>query len=599
MSLRANVLAAIVTATAALVLALILLEGPLVDYRQTAHARTELRNIAERVYGALGANASIDPIADRVGAERAARVEVIRLGDGSVLGDTAGPPDVSTVALDTREIELARQAGDGWSVRPNALGEPSLFVAIVRGEYVIRVARPLATIEAARESIRELILAGGLISILAAVLLTYVITRTMVGPIERLTRTADALAKGDLSARARIDEDRQDEIARLGTALDTMAARLETQLEEARAGEERLRTMLDSMVVEAVFVTDRTGRIRITNRALEAMAATPANGRKVKEVIRNEHLRDAIRKAWRGIESSVEFAVVLQGRERALQAHVTPLLEEVGVVAVLHDVTDLKRADRIRRDFVANASHELRTPLTAIRGFAETLRDNPATPEEMADRFLDAILRHTHRLQRLVDDLLALSRAESEDQKFELGPVDVGPIVRDVASGLEAKGGQKGLEVTVEGVDGLPLARANAWALDHCVVNLVDNAVKYTPEGGRVYVRGSLTEAGALLLEVTDTGPGIAEEQRKRIFERFYRVDAGRTRTQGGTGLGLAIVKHLVSRMGGRIEVESELGTGTTFRLLLPLDNGPSLPPLEESSELPLPSLEDARVSQL
>ena len=492
---------------------------------------------------------------------------MLRRDDRVALGDTADDDNNLGWRVSGLEIDEALSSGRGWAIRSDEFAEPTLYAAIARGHLVIRAARPIATIEAARESIRELILAGGLIAILAAALLTYVITNTMVRPIESLTRTADSLARGNLSARARIGDDRRDEIGRLGESLDGMAARLEEQLGAAKAREERVRTMLDSMV-EAVFVTDTSGRISLANRALEDMVATPALGRKIKEVLQNEKLRDAIRDARDGKKTTVELAVTLQGEERLLQAHVTPLLHETGVVGVLHDVTDLKQADRIRQDFVANASHELRTPLTAIRGFAETLRDTPNSRDEIAPRFLDAILRHTNRLQRLVDDLLALSRAESGDQEFELGAVDVGPLVRDVASGLEAKGGQRGIHVAVEGVDDLPLVRANAWALDHVVINLIDNAVKYTSDGGRVTVRGSQRDEH-VALDVTDTGPGIAEDQQARIFERFYRVDAGRTRSEGGTGLGLAIVKHLVHRMGGDIGVESVVGEGTTVSVKL------------------------------
>ena len=567
MSLRANVLAAIVTATAALVLALILLEGPLVEYRQITHARGALTQIAEHVARAVEGGSDADQIADLFGAHEAARVTVLDRESRFAVGDTAHDGPGIRRAVHGPEIDQAMTDGEGWAVRDDEAGEPTLYTAIRRGDLVVRAARPISTIEAARESIRELILAGGLIAILAASLLTYVITNTMVRPVESLTRTADALASGNLAARARVSPDRRDEIGRLGASLDGMAARLEGQLGAAKAREERVRTMLDSMV-EAVFVTDVTGRISLANRALDEMGVGPALGRKVKDVLRNEKLRDAIRDARDGRGTTVEFSVTLRGEPRLLRAHIAPLLQETGVVGVLHDVTDLKRAEQIRQDFVANASHELRTPLTAIRGFAETLRDTPTRYEEIAPRFLDAILRHTQRLQRLVDDLLALSRAESGDQEFELGPVDVGPVIRDVTSGLEAKGDQRNVLVAVEGVDGLPLAQANAWALDHVMINLIDNAVKYTSDGGQVTVHGS-REKHRVILAVTDTGPGIAQDQQARIFERFYRVDAGRARSEGGTGLGLSIVKHLVQRMGGDITVHSVVGEGTTVSVQL------------------------------
>jgi two-component system phosphate regulon sensor histidine kinase PhoR len=568
MSLRASVLAAIITSTAALVLALLLLQTPLVEVRQTVYSRADLLDVASEGGRRLAAGEAPDLVADHVGATRAAHVMILDV-EGTVLGDTAVDGHhldaLEPVEVDTPEVQLAWSRGEGWAIRAAPDGTPTLFAARAEAGWVVRASRPVATMDAARASIQELVIAGGLIAILASLLLSYVITQHMVRPIESVTRTADALAKGDLSTRSGLD--RSDEIGRLGRSLDTMAERLDRQLRSATEEEARLRTMLDSMV-EAVFATDRAGVITLTNRALEGMVPGTALGRKVKDAIRNEDLKAAVRTALAGEETTVALDAELSGEPRALRARVTPLPEVGGIIAVLHDVTDLKRADRIRRDFVANASHELRTPLTAIRGFAETLRDTPDPPRETTDRFLDAILRHTHRLQRLVDDLLALSRAESDDQEFDLGPVAVGPIARDVASGLEAKGGQRSIEVTLTGFSDLPDAHANAWALDHVLVNLVDNAVKYTPEGGRVHLRG-IADERFVVIEVADAGPGIAVDQRRRIFERFYRIDAGRTRTQGGTGLGLAIVKHLMQRMGGEIEVASVVGEGTTFRVRL------------------------------
>jgi two-component system phosphate regulon sensor histidine kinase PhoR len=416
---------------------------------------------------------------------------------------------------------------------------------------VVRASRPFAFVGVARASTRELMVVTGVIAVLAVLLLTYVLSRTLVRPVVELTQAADALARGDLSVRTA--SDRTDELGRLARSLDHMADQLETRLGESKEEEARLRTMLNAMV-EAVFVTDAQGTIVLTNRALDRLVARPPHGRTIVDVIHNADLHEAVWAAMRGETTSVELEV---GADSMLiAAHVAPLPRAGGVVAVLHDVTELKRADRIRRDFVANASHELRTPLTAIRGFAETLRGGAHSDPEVAERFLDAILRHTTRLQRLVDDLLALSRSESEDQEFELGPVNVGAIAREVVAGAEAQAAQKQIRITTEGLDDLPSARANHWAMDHVLVNLMDNAVKYTPEGGQVSVRGHANDDD-VVVEVTDTGPGIPEKYRQRIFQRFYRVDKGRTRDSGGTGLGLAIVKHLMQRIGGEIEVDS------------------------------------------
>ena len=390
-------------------------------------------------------------------------------------------------------------------------------------------------------------------------------------PIAELTRVADELAAGKLDARTRADRD--DELGRAGQAIDRMAEELRARIARLRAEEARLAAMLEGMV-EAVFVTDATGRIVRTNRAFEALVSGPAGGRTVVEAIRSAELHEAVMRAREGSPEAVDLDVKLGAEVRTLSAQISPLPEKGGVVAVLHDVTDLKQADRVRRDFVANASHELRTPLTAIRGYAETLLDGALGDPATSERFVTTILRHTIRLQRLVDDLLALSRAESLELSMELGPVDVCEVAREAVSATEAQAQSKGIEVRIEIPDDLPPALASPWALDHVLVNLVDNAVKYTPEGGSVVVR-SAADDHAVTVDVSDTGPGIPASSRERVFERFYRVDKGRSRDRGGTGLGLAIVKHLVSRMDGEITLDTAPGRGTTFRVRIPRVPGP------------------------
>jgi two-component system phosphate regulon sensor histidine kinase PhoR len=264
----------------------------------------------------------------------------------------------------------------------------------------------------------------------------------------------------------------------------------------------------------------------------------------------------------------VEVEIKLDDVVRAFSGHVAPLQEGAGVVAVLHDVSRLRETDRLRRDFVANASHELRTPLTAIRGFAETLRDGAIDDPSAARRFLDVILRHTLRLQALVGDLTALSRAESPDQTLELEPVDVAAATVEVVRGLQSKAEQRHVQLIFEPPDEALLVEANGRALDQVLINLVDNAIKYTPEGTSVRVRTKATRS-AVMLEVNNPGPPIAPQHLERVFERFYRVDEGRSRDVGGTGLGLSIVKHLCMQMGAEVRARSTAEEGTTFSVHL------------------------------
>ena len=440
--------------------------------------------------------------------------------------------------------------------------------------------RSTKSADAMRSSVRELMLVAGALALIIGVALTWALSRTIVAPARQLTEVADALARGDLSVRT--FSQRDDELGDIGRSLDRLADELNERIASLHAQENRLKTMLNAMV-EAVFVTDSLGRVVLTNTALDRIAETSPLGKSPSEVLRSDALRDAVRSARHGEAVSADLSLQTGGRTRVYTAVVAPLPGRGGVVGVLHDVTKQKLADRVRRDFVANASHELRTPLTAIRGFAETLKAGAINDQQSAERFVDVILRHTLRLQALVNDLVALSRAESPEQEYELAPVDLAEAVRDVVHGLAAQADQRALDVQIGSLGRLPDVIANPRALDQVLINLVDNAIKYTPDGGRIAMRADV-DVDSVSLEIENSGAGIPSDQLERIFERFYRVDAGRSREMGGTGLGLSIVRHLVARMGGEIEAQSELGRWTRFRLTLGRAGAAStrtLPPLQ------------------
>ena len=333
---------------------------------------------------------------------------------------------------------------------------------------------------------------------------------------------------------------------------------------------EWLRAIVEAMA-NAVVVTDEKGRVVLVNGALEQIfARRGAIGRRAKDVIDDDRLRGALRTARKlGRSSEVELERTRGGKRSSYRAHVTPLPNRAGAVAVLHDITSLAEADQLRRDFVGNASHELRTPLMAIRGFAETLRDGALDDREAARRFLATILSQTARLERLAEDLLSLARAESSDDAFELAPLDVRGVASDVVASFGPAARAKRITLDLQ----IPLrpvrARANARALEQVLGNLVDNAIKYSPARRRVAVTVGASTRGRVRIEVRDSGPGIAPEHQERVFERFYRVDEGRSREMGGTGLGLAIVRHLVARLGGTIALESEPGEGAAFLIEL------------------------------
>ena len=562
--LRWNLIAATMTATAAIVLTILLLEDPLTDYRLSRTQRLDLQSTVSATEKELGRMSDPDFVAEQIGARFGAWILISE--GGEVVGSTR---------RDRPELDAANKYllpngdfRDGRFARVALEGEKHEFFVYSRRlptGVVVQAMRSTQSADAMRSSVRELMLVAGALALIIGVVLTWALSRTIVVPARQLTEVADALARGDLSVRT--FSQRDDELGDIGRSLDRLADELNERIASLHAQENRLKTMLNSMV-EAVFVTDSLGRIVLINTALDRIAEGAPLGKFPSEVLRSDALQDAVRSARHGDAVAADLSLDIAGRTRMYTAVVAPLPGRGGVVGVLHDVTKQKLADRVRRDFVANASHELRTPLTAIRGFAETLKAGAINDAESAERFVDVIVRHTLRLQALVNDLVALSRAESPEQEYELAPVDLGAAVRDVVLGLAAQADQRALDVQIDSLGSLPDVIANPRALDQVLINLVDNAIKYTPEGGQIIISATKV-SDAVTLEIENTGPGIPPDQLERIFERFYRVDAGRSREMGGTGLGLSIVRHLVARMGGEIEAQSEPDRWTRFRLTL------------------------------
>jgi two-component system phosphate regulon sensor histidine kinase PhoR len=324
---------------------------------------------------------------------------------------------------------------------------------------------------------------------------------------------------------------------------------------------------------EGVLVLDEDGRVGLVNPALREMLLLPADvvGKTVLEVIRHPELPGIIDRA-RAAEEPVRSEVEVQGvKPRRLLVRASTLhAEPRGLLVVLVDVTELRRLETLRRDFVANVSHELRTPVTTIRSSVETLKAGAAADPAAAARFLDIVERNAERLQQLVEDLLDLSRIESRQYRLRPESVDLGQVLGHAVSLLRERAEKKRLALLVETAPDLPAAKADRRALEQVVSNLIDNAVKYTGERCTVRVGAKQVSEKELEVAVTDDGPGIEPRHLPRLFERFYRVDAGRSREQGGTGLGLSIVKHLVEAMGGNVRVESEPGRRTIFAFTVP-----------------------------
>lgn len=358
----------------------------------------------------------------------------------------------------------------------------------------------------------------------------------------------------------------------LSQTFSPMVAKYHRRIAELGADKSRLEVIIES-ITEGILVTGRDGRILLVNRALGRLLNLQANaqGRPAAEFVRQAAVQQAIdvcMQQSRGGALEVELGG--GGTARHLDVHVAPIIEDaecIGVVAVFYDITRLRQLERMRRDFVANVSHELRTPLTAIKGYAETLADGALDDRAAAGRFVGIISLHADRLNLLLDDLLDLSRLESDQFKIEKRTCDLRRLVDSCSAAVSSAAEQKNIELNCQIDDGIAV-RCDPQHIEQALINLLDNAVKYTPEGGRVQVAMRDVE-GVIWLDVSDSGIGIPSADLGRIFERFYRVDKGRSRALGGTGLGLAIVRHVVEAHGEKVRVTSQLGEGATFSMSL------------------------------
>jgi len=395
----------------------------------------------------------------------------------------------------------------------------------------------------------------------------------LVRRLARMESFAHTLGAG--SQPAYLAAELPDEVGRVEAALGEMAQSLVGAIGDLRVQRERLETILSGMV-EGVLVTDRTGHVVLTNARAREILGVPADvdakRRPLVELIREPAIGDLLRELGEGAAMASRDTALEAGDGPVLQVNAARLTgtdgELFGYVLVFHDVTELRHLEVVRRDFVANVSHEIRTPLTAIKGYAETLLGAAGEDRETARRFLAVINRHSERLGRLIDDLLTLSDLELGRSPLRLGAVAVGAAVDDVIQILGDAAARANVEVSAQIEPALRPIHADGDRLRQVLINLVDNAVKYTPAGGRVLVSAASAGDGVELV-VEDTGIGIPAQALPRLTERFFRVDKARSRELGGTGLGLAIVKHIVQGHGGTITIASSVGKGTTVRVRL------------------------------
>jgi len=499
-----------------------------------------------------------------------ARVTVIDK-EGTVLADTEKDPSVMESHKIRPEVIDALSSGVGKSTRLSVtLEEEMLYVALPIDKNgnilgVIRMSIPLKQVNSLLRALQLRILLGIAIVTLLSIGIAFFLSRGLSKPVDTLASAAKNLAKGKFDTRVYLQT--SGELKGLETSFNEMAGRMEGLFGNLSRKNEELDTIVSS-IQEILVVLDKDGRIKLTNESFrKALDNEDVQNKFYWEVMRCPDFSELIRKVMDERKHRTEE---IEFRDKHYLCSVTFLSSKEEMVAVLYDITDLKNLERVKKDFVANISHELRTPLTAIKGFVETLEEE----EDIKNvQYLEIIKRHTDRLMNIVNDLLLLSELEQAGTALEVEDVNLVSLAENILKVFEQGAKSKGIELKLIAGESMKAVHADPFKLEQMFINLLDNAVKYTEKGT---VSISLRqENGKSIIEVLDTGIGIPGSHLPRVFERFYVVDKSRSKKLGGTGLGLSIVKHIVLLHGGTIEVESSLGIGTKFTVILP-KNEPS-----------------------
>jgi two-component system phosphate regulon sensor histidine kinase PhoR len=501
--------------------------------------------------------------------------------DGRVVADSADVPSRVEAERARTEILRARADGRGTGLRTDAVsGRTTSYLAVrIPGEGgavgFLRAGVDRDPLFGLLRDLRTNFVLAAVGALLLALGIGFVQVRLIEGPVGQLTAVARAMAEGDFERPVpRLEGETFDGLA---AALARLAVGSRERMDMVATDRNKVVAILGVMVegVVAIDVNERIVHMNVAAARILGTQAANTEGRRVLEVTRVREVQQILAKVLHsGREEQAELRVVQPPRDRHVEIHGTPLHdadgEIAGAVLMLHDVTDLRRLEAIRRDFVANVSHELKTPITAIRGLVETVLDDDAMDPGLRSRFLGRIKEQSHRLSTLVSDLLTLSRLESAGQIAELVPVDLRSTVRDCSQGHGQIAEDRRIALHVEMPAEPVRVLGDADSLRLLVGNLIDNAIKYTPEQGQVWVRLGV-DGSTAVLDVVDDGIGIERKHLDRIFQRFYRVDKARSRELGGTGLGLSIVKHVCMAHGGEVSVESQPGEGSRFRVRLPL----------------------------
>ncbi|MBC2578991.1 two-component system histidine kinase PnpS [Clostridium sp. DJ247] len=495
--------------------------------------------------------------------------EMIRVtfidSSGKVLNDSVADSESMDNHNSRKEVQDARKYGVGYSIRHSyTIGKDTLYFATSFGNgYILRSSITIQAIKMIENSYFKYYVAIIVFSMLLSTIFASRLSQSIVMPIKNLEFATSRMAKGELHRRVNIFS--ENEIGQLSRTFNNMADKLQVTLKDALDKQNKLEAILKSMD-SGVIAIDKHYKVIIINPYAKSIFGINKNiiGQKLMDNIRDFELEDV----FKNTNEDYRELKILWPKEKDLRIRTAEIIsdkEKIGTVAVVQDITDVKKLENMRSQFVANVSHELKTPLTSIKGFAETLRYvNDAANK---DKFLSIINDEADRLTRLINDILILSHIESST-KEKNEKVEVNHIVKDVCYLMKNSADKKNIKLTIVG-ENIPHLIGDSDRFKQMVINLIDNAIKYTENGGSVEV-GTEYENNTCILWIKDTGVGIPKEHLGRLFERFYRVDKARSRNQGGTGLGLAIVKHIVMLFGGIIDVESQLGKGSTFIVKIP-----------------------------
>ena len=544
--------------------------------------RTQLTDQA-RLIGDLSApyfagnqTESLEALAQRLGEQIGARITIINK-DGVVLADSEEDPATLDNHSNRPEVIDALSKGSGSSIRYSAtLHYNMMYVAVpinsnggVMG--IARVALPLTKIDGSLAHVNRIIIIGAVIAAVIAILLAFQMLRITTGPVKKLTQLSKKMAQGELDQEIRITS--RDEVGELARAFNQMAARLKEMVALVTNERDMMATIL-SNIDDAIFMVDRDSKVTTMNQAAERISQTQTNkalGHTFIEVVRDHELNEVLQHCL-STGKQQTGAVEIKPKKQLLSVIATPLSGDSGCLVHIRDLTELRRLEMIRQDFISNISHELRTPIASVKALAETLNEGAIEDPSVAKDFLSRINVEADKLAQMVQELGELSRIESGEAPLQKRHINIADAIEHAVDRLKAQSDRAGFNLDTNIPPTLPKVMVDEARVEQVLVNLIHNAIKFTPSGGGISISAQ-ARGNDILVSVADTGVGIPADDLPRIFERFYKAD--KSRSGGGTGLGLAIAKHIVEAHGGRIWAESVEGKGSTFNFTLPLEHKP------------------------